>query len=73
MRPIVNVVKQSGCSVEPWMLNLKKPNKKERKMAEYRPPWRKAISGAAKKGSTYGGVRKKSTKKVKTVKTVEES
>jgi len=73
MRPIVNVVKQSGCSVEPWMLNLKKPRKKERKMAEYRPPWRKAISGAAKKGSTYGGVRKTSTKKVKTVKTVKES
>lgn len=52
MRPIVNVVKQSGCEVEPWMLNLKKQKKVVRRMAEYRPPQRKTISTAIEKNKT---------------------
>jgi len=44
LNPIINVLKQSGCEVSEWMNKLKKPSRKARKMAEYRPPHRKPIS-----------------------------
>merc|ERR1712176_72651 len=44
LRTIVGVMRQSGCEVPEWMLRLKAKRKKERRMAEWRPPERKRIS-----------------------------
>lgn len=44
LRSIVGVMRQSGCDVEEWMLRLKPKSKKERRMAERRPPQRKRVS-----------------------------
>ena len=43
LKTIVNVMKQSGCDVPDWMLNLKKPSKNEKKMARKAPLKRKPI------------------------------
>eukprot|EP00736_Rhodelphis_marinus_P007975 Rmarinus@m.3490 len=50
LRSIVNVMRDSGCEVPEWMLNLKRPNKRERKKLERRPVKREKISSLA--GST---------------------
>lgn len=44
LRSIVGVMRQSGCEVPPWMLRLKPQSKKDKRMAERRPPERKRIS-----------------------------
>lgn len=44
LRAIVGVMRQSGCEVPEWMLRLKNRSKKDRRMAERRPPQRKRIS-----------------------------
>merc|ERR1712070_338790 len=44
LRGIVGVMRQSGCEVQDWMLRLKKKNKRERRVAEQKPPERKRIS-----------------------------
>merc|ERR1712083_706655 len=44
LRSIVGVMRQSGCEVPEWMLRLKRKQKKDRRMAENRPPRRKRIS-----------------------------
>lgn len=44
LRSIVGVMRQSGCEVPDWMLRLKPQRKKEKRMAEWRPPERKRIS-----------------------------
>eukprot|EP00930_Biecheleria_cincta_P039045 TRINITY_DN26851_c0_g1_i1.p1 TRINITY_DN26851_c0_g1~~TRINITY_DN26851_c0_g1_i1.p1 ORF type:complete len:580 (+),score=130.12 TRINITY_DN26851_c0_g1_i1:127-1866(+) len=44
LRSIVGVMRQSGCDVPDWMLRLKPKSKRERRMAEWRPPKRKRIS-----------------------------
>lgn len=44
LRSIVGVMRQSGCEVPEWMLRLKQKNKKEKRMAEFRPPERRRIS-----------------------------
>jgi len=44
LRSIVGVMRQSGCEVPDWMLRLKRKPKKQRRMAEYRPPRRRRIS-----------------------------
>lgn len=49
LKPIVNVMKQSGCFVPEWMQKLKKPSRKKLKMAEFRPPRRKPIAILEKK------------------------
>merc|ERR1719356_1524031 len=44
LRSIVGVMRSSGCEVPDWMLRLKARTKKQRRMAEQRPPERKRIS-----------------------------
>lgn len=48
LKTIVNVMKQSGCDVPEWMLNLKKPSKNEKKVARKAPIKRKAIHEISK-------------------------
>merc|ERR1719277_1169036 len=48
LRGIVGVMRQSGCEVPEWMLRLKPKSKKERRMAEQRPPQRKSVSTVSK-------------------------
>ncbi|EKX43208.1 hypothetical protein GUITHDRAFT_158075 [Guillardia theta CCMP2712] len=43
LRSIANVMKQSGCDVADWMLQLKKPGKKKAKMLKKKAPERKDI------------------------------
>jgi ATP-dependent RNA helicase DDX52/ROK1 len=44
LKPIVNLLKKSGCEVAEWMLKLKAPDKKRRKELEIHPVKRKKIS-----------------------------
>ncbi|KXN71984.1 putative ATP-dependent DEAD-box RNA helicase [Conidiobolus coronatus NRRL 28638] len=44
LRAIVNVMRQSGCDVPQWMLELKKPSAKLKKQLKKRPIERKTIS-----------------------------
>jgi ATP-dependent RNA helicase DDX52/ROK1 len=44
LRAIVNVMRQSGCDVPQWMLELKKPSSKLKKQLKKRPIERKTIS-----------------------------
>mmetsp|Transcript_39464 Transcript_39464/g.113433 ORF Transcript_39464/g.113433 Transcript_39464/m.113433 type:complete len:583 (-) Transcript_39464:164-1912(-) len=44
LRSIVGVMRQSGCEVPEWMLRLKSKSRKQKRMAEYRPPERKRVS-----------------------------
>ena len=45
---IANVMKSSGCNVEPWMLELPKPSKNLKKERRKKPVERKDIGGAGK-------------------------
>eukprot|EP00928_Gymnodinium_smaydae_P090373 TRINITY_DN7418_c0_g3_i1.p1 TRINITY_DN7418_c0_g3~~TRINITY_DN7418_c0_g3_i1.p1 ORF type:complete len:603 (-),score=150.44 TRINITY_DN7418_c0_g3_i1:164-1972(-) len=57
LRSIVGVMRQSGCEVPEWMLRLRPKTKRERRMAEHRPPTRKPInSGLRGRG---GGKKRK--------------
>ncbi|SPO32763.1 probable ROK1 - ATP-dependent RNA helicase [Ustilago trichophora] len=47
LKTVVNVMRQSGCQVPQWMLELKNPNKKERKRLKQRAPERKEIRTSA--------------------------
>merc|ERR1719291_703686 len=48
LRSIVGVMRQSGCEVPEWMLRLKSKKKRERRLAEFRPPERKSVSTVSK-------------------------
>ena len=48
LRTIANVMKSSGCKVEPWMLELPKPSKNLKKERRRKPVERKDIGGAGK-------------------------
>ncbi|KAJ1507825.1 DEAD (Asp-Glu-Ala-Asp) box polypeptide 52 [Coelomomyces lativittatus] len=41
LRFVANIMKESGCQVPDWLLNLKAPSQKERKLLKYAPPKRK--------------------------------
>ena len=47
LKTVVNVMRQSGCDVPQWMLELKNPNKKERKKLKQKAPERKEIRTSA--------------------------
>lgn len=47
LKTVVNVMRQSGCQVPQWMLELKAPNKKERKKLKQKAPERKEIRTSA--------------------------
>ncbi|SPO30268.1 probable ROK1 - ATP-dependent RNA helicase [Ustilago trichophora] len=47
LKTVVNVMRQSGCEVPEWMLELKNPNKKERKRLKQRAPERREIRTSA--------------------------
>ncbi len=47
LKTVVNVMRQSGCEVPEWMLQLKAPNKKERKKLKAKAPERKDIRTVA--------------------------
>ncbi|KAF9366333.1 RNA-dependent ATPase rok1 [Mortierella sp. NVP85] len=44
LRSIVNVMRESGCEVEDWMLEMKKPSKNEKKNLRQKPLGRSSIS-----------------------------
>ena len=44
LKTIVNVMKESGCDVPEWMLSMKNPSKKEKKLLKQKPIDRKSIS-----------------------------
>lgn len=62
LRSIVNVMRNSGCEVPPWMLSLPAPSQNEKKRMRKRPVERKDVSKTA--GSTAGtaGARRKRKK-----------
>ncbi|SJX65357.1 probable ROK1-ATP-dependent RNA helicase [Sporisorium reilianum f. sp. reilianum] len=47
LKTVVNVMRQSGCEVPEWMVKLKGPGKRERKMLKQRAPERKEIRTSA--------------------------
>jgi ATP-dependent RNA helicase DDX52/ROK1 len=51
LRAIVSVMRQSGCIVPDWMLELKKPSRSKRRNWEEAPRKRQSVKDAATKGS----------------------
>ncbi|KAK9480317.1 P-loop containing nucleoside triphosphate hydrolase protein [Lipomyces japonicus] len=49
IKSVINVMKESGCEVEPWMNNLGKVSKKKKKELKRKPIERKEISTTLKK------------------------
>lgn len=49
MRPIVNVMKLSGCNVPEWLLKVKQLTTKEKRTMRRNIPERKSISTSIKK------------------------
>lgn len=52
LRSVVNVMRQSGCDVPAWMLDLRAPNQKQKKKLKRKAPERQDIKVVA--GSTAG-------------------
>lgn len=54
LRSIANLMKKSGCDVQPWMLELKNPGRKKWKELEKNPKRRQTISTSIKKNTDRG-------------------
>ena len=52
LKTVVNVMRQSGCEVPPWMLQLKSASQKQKKSLKRKAPERQDIKVVA--GSTFG-------------------
>jgi ATP-dependent RNA helicase DDX52/ROK1 len=52
LKSVVNVMRQSGCEVPEWMVNLKSANQKQKKSLKRKAPERQDIKVVA--GSTFG-------------------
>lgn len=65
LKPIANVVKNSGCDIPEWMTKLGKMRRNDRKKLESRPVNRKSISKIATGRTSEGEKRKGKRRKFK--------